>query len=182
MWQKNDAPCWWTLSHCRLWPNVVPIVPLIRGFCHAADFDQMWSKLCPSLEDFVPQRTLTKCGPNCAPHWRTLSCSGLWPNVVQTCAPWWRTLFYYGVQPHIDQQHTHHQKRPVPKKWILIVDQHRTLITLPCDQYTKRYPCQQALTKKWRNSYPSCHKWQMTQITHNHHQYSIALNERGKHS
>ena len=37
--------------------------PLIGGLCHAADFDQMWSKMCPSLEDFVSSRTLTKCGP-----------------------------------------------------------------------------------------------------------------------
>jgi hypothetical protein len=62
---------------------VVQIVPLIRGLCHAADFNQMWPKLCPSLEDFVTQRTLTKCGLNCAPRWRTLSRSGLQPNVVQ---------------------------------------------------------------------------------------------------
>ncbi len=37
--------------------------PLIGGLCHAADFDQMWSKMCPSLEDFVSSRTLTECGP-----------------------------------------------------------------------------------------------------------------------
>jgi hypothetical protein len=43
----------------------------------------MWPKLCPSLEDFVTQHTLTKCGPNRSPHWRTLSCNGLWPNVAQ---------------------------------------------------------------------------------------------------
>jgi hypothetical protein len=83
MWQKNDAPRWRTLSHCGLQPNVVQTVPLIRGLCHAANFNQMWPKLCPSLEDFVTQWTLTKCGPNCAPHWRTLSRSGLQPNVAQ---------------------------------------------------------------------------------------------------
>ncbi len=71
------APCWRALSHCGLWPNVAQIVPLIGGLCHAADFDQMWPKMGPLLEDFVTQRTLTKCGPNCAPHWRTLSHSGL---------------------------------------------------------------------------------------------------------
>ncbi len=71
------APHWRTLSPSVLQPNVAQIVPLIGGLCHAADFDQMWPKLCPSLEAFVTQRTLTKCGPNCAPHWRTLSCSGL---------------------------------------------------------------------------------------------------------
>jgi hypothetical protein len=37
--------------------------PLIGGLCHAADFDQMWSKMCPSLEDFVSSQTSTKCGP-----------------------------------------------------------------------------------------------------------------------
>jgi hypothetical protein len=43
----------------------------------------MWPIFCPSSEDFVTQQTLTKCGPNCAPHQRTLSCSGLQPNVAQ---------------------------------------------------------------------------------------------------
>ncbi len=64
----NCAPHWRTLSRSRLRPNVVQIVPLIRGLCHAADFDQMWSKMCPLLEDFVSLRTLTKCSPKCAPH------------------------------------------------------------------------------------------------------------------
>jgi hypothetical protein len=84
MWQKNrDAPHRRTLSHCRLRPNVARKVPLIGRLCHAADFDQMWPKMCPSSEDFVTQRTSTKCGPKCAPHWRTLSRSGLRPNVAQ---------------------------------------------------------------------------------------------------
>ncbi len=73
----NDAPCWRNLFHCGLRPNVAQIVPLIKGLCHAVDFDQMWSKLCSSPEDFVTQWTLTKCGPKCAPHWRTLSRSRL---------------------------------------------------------------------------------------------------------
>jgi hypothetical protein len=77
------APCWRTLSHCGLQPNVAQIEPLIGGLCHPADFDQMWPKLCPSLADLVTQRTLTKCGSNCAPHWRTLSRSGLQPYVAQ---------------------------------------------------------------------------------------------------
>ncbi len=142
----NCAPHWRTLSRSGLWPNVARIVPLIGGLCHTADFNQMWPKLCPLLEDFVTQRTSTKCGPkyaprwrtlsHCrlrpnvvrayAPHWRTLSYSGLWPNVVQTCAPQWRTLFCYGVWPHMDRQCTHDWKRPVPNKWILIVNQRRT--------------------------------------------------------
>ncbi len=84
MWQKiYNAPPRRTLSHCGLWPNVVQIVPLIGGLCHAANFNQMWSELCPSLKDFVMQQTSTKCGPNYAPHWRTLSRSGLQPNVAQ---------------------------------------------------------------------------------------------------
>jgi hypothetical protein len=28
-------------------------VPLVGGLCHAVDFDQMWPKMCPLLEDFV---------------------------------------------------------------------------------------------------------------------------------
>jgi hypothetical protein len=59
------------------------MTPLVGGLCLTADFNQMWSKLCPLLEDFVMQQTLTKCGPNCAPCWRTLSRSRLQPNVVR---------------------------------------------------------------------------------------------------
>jgi hypothetical protein len=59
------------------------MMPLVGGLCLTVDFNQMWSKLCPSLEDFVTQWTSSKCGPNCAPRWRTLSCSGLQLNVAQ---------------------------------------------------------------------------------------------------
>jgi hypothetical protein len=58
-------------------------MPLAGGLCLTADFDQIWSKLCPSLEDFVTQQTLTKCGSKCAPCRRTLSHCGLQPNVGQ---------------------------------------------------------------------------------------------------
>jgi hypothetical protein len=105
------APHQRSLSRSGLWPNVARNVPLIGGHCHAADFDQMWPKICPLLEDFVTQQTLTKCGPKCAPRRRTLSRSGLQPNVVQTCAFWQVTLFCYGVQPHMDQQCSHRQKK-----------------------------------------------------------------------
>ncbi len=140
--KNNDAPCWRTLSHCGLWPNVARNVPLIGEFCHAADFDQMWPKMCPLLEDFVTQLTLTKCGLKCAPHWRTLSNCRLWPNMAQNvpligglcqavdfdqmwlrmcplledfvtqrasakcgpkCAPHWRTLSHSGLQPNVAQ-------------------------------------------------------------------------------
>ncbi len=77
------APHQRTLSCSGLWPNVTQNVPLIRGLCHPAGFDQMWPKMCPSSEDFVMQRTLTKCGSKCAPCRRTLSRSGLQPNVAQ---------------------------------------------------------------------------------------------------
>jgi hypothetical protein len=72
-----------TLSCSGLQPNGAQNVPLVGGLCHTADFDQMWPKMCPSLEDFVTQRTLTKCCPKCAPCWRTLSRCGLQPNVAQ---------------------------------------------------------------------------------------------------
>ncbi len=77
------APHRRTLSRSGLQPNVAQNVPLIGGLCHAADFDQMWPKMCPLLEDFVMQQTSTKCGPKCAPCWRTLSRSRLQPNVAQ---------------------------------------------------------------------------------------------------
>jgi hypothetical protein len=255
IWHKKEkCPSSEDMSHSRLWSNVArewcpwlvirrtccpadigqmwkKLMPLVGGLCLTADFDQMWSKMCPSLEDFVTQPTLTKCGPNCAPRWRTLSlvmqltstkcgpkCApcwrtlshhGLWPNVVQKCAPhwrtlscselqpnvvqnvplvgglcltvnsdqmwsemcpssedfvslqiltkcgpnicplsedfvtqrtltkcspnmcpWWRTLFCYGVWPHMDQQCTHHRKRPVPNKRILSIDRCGTETTI----------------------------------------------------
>ena len=58
-------------------------LPLIGGLCHTADFNQMWSKYCPSSKDFITQRTLTKCGLKNCPSWEDLSHSGLQPNVVQ---------------------------------------------------------------------------------------------------
>jgi hypothetical protein len=92
------APHRMTLLHSGLRPNVVQKLPLVGGLCHTTDFDQIWSKKnCPSLEDFVTQRTLTKCGPKIAPRWRTLSHSGLRPNVVQIFAPHWRTLSHSGL-------------------------------------------------------------------------------------
>jgi hypothetical protein len=131
------------LSRSGQWPNVAKtMMPLVGGLCLTADFDQMWPKMCPSLEDFVMQWTSTKCGPKCAPHQRTLSRSGLQPNVAQNvllmgglyhaagfdqmwpkmcplledfvtqrtstkcgpkCAPRWRTLSRSGLQPDVAQ-------------------------------------------------------------------------------
>ncbi len=71
------------LSCSRHLPNVAKMVPLVRGLCLNADFNQTWSKMSPSLEDFVLLRTLTKRGPKCVPCWWTLSHCRLWPNVVQ---------------------------------------------------------------------------------------------------
>jgi hypothetical protein len=80
MWPENDAHDWsseelitqWTLAKYG-----IKMMPLVGGLCLTTDFGQMWSKLCPSLENFVMQRIMTKCGPNFAPHWRTLSHIGL---------------------------------------------------------------------------------------------------------
>ncbi len=78
------APHRRTLSRSGLWPNVAQNVPLVGGLYHSADFDQMSPKMCPLSEDFVMQRPSTKCGPKCAPRWRTLSCTSLRPNVAQS--------------------------------------------------------------------------------------------------
>ncbi len=86
MWPENDAHDWssdelvmqQTLAKCGK-----KMMPLVGGLCLTANFDQMWSKLCPSLKNFVTQQTLTKCGPNCALCQRTLLRSGLKPNVAQ---------------------------------------------------------------------------------------------------
>jgi hypothetical protein len=80
MWPENNNHDWsseelvtkQTLAKCG---KKKP--PLVEGLCLTADFGQMWSKLCPSSEDFVMQQILTECGPNCATCWRTLSRSGL---------------------------------------------------------------------------------------------------------
>ncbi len=85
----NCAPHWRTLSCSGFWPNVVKNVPLIGGLNLTADFNQMWSKMCPSLEDFVSLWTLTRFGLNMCP----LLENFLQTNVVQTCAPWRRILF-----------------------------------------------------------------------------------------
>jgi hypothetical protein len=86
-------------------------VPLVGGLCHAADFDQMWPEMCLSLEDFVSQQNLTKCGPN-------------------TCLLTGDIVLLWGLTTY-GSQGTHHQKRPVPSKWILIVDQcrHKTAVS-----------------------------------------------------
>jgi hypothetical protein len=162
----NCAPHWSTLLHSGLQPNVAKIVPLIGGLCHAANFDQKWPKFCPFSEDSVTQPTLTKCGPKCAPRWRTLSHCGLQPNVVQNvplvgglCLTvdfdqmWSKHMPLVGGLCHtadFDQMWFKHlpldgglrfatefdhiwtnnvliiEKRPVPNKQILIVDQCRT--------------------------------------------------------
>ncbi len=82
--QRTSTKCgqkcalhWRTLSCSGFQPNVAQNVPLVGGLCHTVDFNQMWPKMCPLLEDFVTQWTSTKCGPKCAPRWRTLSPSGL---------------------------------------------------------------------------------------------------------
>ena len=78
----------------QMWPE--KIAPHGRT-CHAADSDQMWSKYCPSPEDFITQRTLTKCGPKNCPsskdfvtQWTPTKCG---PNIV----PHWRTLSHSGL-------------------------------------------------------------------------------------
>ncbi len=65
--QCSPYPHWRTLSRSGLQPNVAQIVPFIRGLCHAADFNQMWPKICPLSEDFVSLRTSTQCGPSICP-------------------------------------------------------------------------------------------------------------------
>ncbi len=44
-------------------------MPLVGGLCHVMNFDQKWpqKQMCPSLEDFVTSRTLTKCGSKNVP-------------------------------------------------------------------------------------------------------------------
>ncbi len=74
---QEYAPHQRTLSRSGLQTNVAKNIPIVGGLYHPLDFDQMWPKnvpiigglwlakcgprICPSLEDFVTLRTLTKC-------------------------------------------------------------------------------------------------------------------------
>jgi hypothetical protein len=86
MWPETDAHHWLLkelvtqriLARCGK-----KLMPFVGGISLTADFDQMWSKMCPLLEDFVTLQTSTKCGPKCAPCRRTLSHCRLQPNAVQ---------------------------------------------------------------------------------------------------
>ncbi len=179
----------WRNSSCsRLWPNVAQIIPLIGGLCLPVDFDQMWSKMCPLLEDFVSLRTLTKCGPKCALCWRTLSHCGLWPNMVRKVPPLQdfaslrtstrcgqnmcpssedfvmlristkcgpnmcplmedfillRSLTTYGSTTYSSSKRASTQKNGLYAS-IDVELKPPSLITLPHDQYTGRYPYQKA--------------------------------------
>ena len=55
---QKCAPHRRTLSRSGFQPNVAQNAPFIGGLCHAAVFDQMWSEMCPSSEDFVTLQTL----------------------------------------------------------------------------------------------------------------------------
>jgi hypothetical protein len=149
----NCAPHPRTLSRSGLQPNVVQIVPFIGGLCHAADLDQMWSKMCPSLEDFVSLQTLTRCGPNMCPSLedfvtlRTLTKCG--PNMcpltgdfvlLQSSTTYGSTMCSSSKNTSTKQiglraSDNAELKPPYP-------------ITLPYDQCTRWYPYQQASTKK----------------------------------
>ena len=66
MWPENDTYDWPSdkvVTKQTMADVAQKMMPLVGGLCLTADFDQMWSKLCPSSEDFVTQRTSTKCGP-----------------------------------------------------------------------------------------------------------------------
>ncbi len=97
------APHWRTLSRSGLWPNVAQNVPLVGGLCHAPDFDQIWPKMCPSSEDFVMQQNSTKCGPKCAPHWKNFVVQRTLTKCSPKCAPRWRTLSRSGLWPNVAQ-------------------------------------------------------------------------------
>ncbi len=184
---QNCAPRWRTLSRSGLCPNVIQNVPLVGGLCLTADFDQMWSKMCPSLEDFVSLRTLTRCGLNMCPlsedfvTLQTLTKCG--PNMCPLTEDFvlLRSSNTYGSTTYSSSKNVvpsnqvskHQSTRNWNRHLWLHCHMINTLDSIPTNK-----PWQ----KKWRIFYPSRDKWQMKQIAHNHHQYSTVLNERGKHS
>ncbi len=183
----NCAPHQRTLSCSGLWPNVVQIVSLVGGLCHAEDFNQMWSEMCPSLEDFVTLRTFTRCGPNMCPlledfvTLRTLTKCG--PNMCPSMGDF---VLLWSLPTHGSTMCSSTKTAGTKQIGLRASNNAElkppSLITLPYDQCTRRYPYQQALTRKWWILYPSRNKWQVTRIACNHHWYRIVLNERGKHS
>ncbi len=99
----NCALCQRTLACSGLWPNVVQNVALVGELCLTADFNQMWSKMCPLLEDFVSLQTSTRCGLNMCPlledfvTLRTLTKCG--PNMCPSMGDFvllWSLTIYYG--------------------------------------------------------------------------------------
>jgi hypothetical protein len=149
----NCAPHQRTLSCSGLQPKVVQVVPLIRGLCHAADFDQMWSKMCPLPEDFVSLQTLTRCGLNICPSsedfvmLRTSTKCG--PNMCLLTDDFvlLRSLTTYGSTMCSSS------KKAGTKQIGLRASDNAELkppspTTLPYDQCTRQYLYQQALRKK----------------------------------
>ncbi len=107
---QTCAPHWRTLLRSRLWPNVVQILPLVGGLCHAADFDKRWSEMCPSLDDFFDQ-VWSKHVPLVGGLCHTADFNQMWSKYVPLNGV---TSFCYGVRPQMDQQCAHHQRKPVP--------------------------------------------------------------------
>jgi hypothetical protein len=153
-----NAPCWSTLSHCGLQPNVVQNVPLVGGFCLTADFNQMWSEMCPLLEDFVMLRTSTKCGLNMCP-------------LTEHFVLLW-SLATYGSITYSLLKGQHKTNSPSPS------------IDAELNRHLQLH-CQMINTldgihtnKPWQKMTHLVSirdKWQMTRIAHNHHQCSIVL-------
>ena len=93
----------WTLSRSRLQPNLVQNLPLIGGLCLAADFDQMWFKMCPSSEDFVTLWTFDQM-------W-----SEMYPSLEDFLTP--RTLFSYGLTYAAAQKNDNHIREVGVNQW-----------------------------------------------------------------
>jgi hypothetical protein len=132
---------------------MVQIVPLVGGLCHTADFDQMWSKMCPSSEDCVSLWTSARGGPNMCPlsedfvTLQTLTKCG--PNMCPSMSDFvlLRSSTTYGLMMCSSS------KNAGTKQIGLRASDNAelkppSLITLPYDQCTRRYPYQQASTEK----------------------------------
>ncbi len=81
----------------QMWSEII-VTQWTKAKCgnriyHTADIDQMWSR------KFAPRR-------------RTMSHSGLRPNMVQIFAPRWRTLSRSGLRPNVVQTISHSGYRP----------------------------------------------------------------------
>jgi hypothetical protein len=149
----NCAPHQRTLSRRGFQTNVVQIVLFVGGLCHAVDFDQMWSEMCPLPEDFVSMWTLTRCGPNMCPSLEDFVTLQTSTKCGPIMCPSMGDFVLLRSSTTYGSTACSSSKTAGTKQIGLRASNDAELkslspTTLPYDQYTRWYPYQQASTKK----------------------------------